>query len=354
MSVAATIRTTDPTYQPMPGPCALARWATALILDARDLPFLQLMAVVSVVLVPFAAWLYLPGRFRWWLAAIYLGINVFGFLDRCILMLHNTSHRVLFRPKYRLMNLYIPWVLGPIFGESPETYYSHHLGMHHPENNLEADLSSTMRFQRDRLDHFLRYFLRFFFLGIVDCTVYLRRRGRLALARRFLAGELLFLAGVGLLLALNWRATLVVFVIPVVLVRFLMMAGNWGQHAFIDSARPENCYVNAITCINTRYNRRCFNDGYHIGHHLRPNRHWTEMPGDFERNAAIYAREGALVFEGVDFFGVWLLLMLRRYDRLAKRYVNLDGRARPRDEIAALLRARAQAILRQGAPSMQR
>ena len=69
----------------------------------------------------------------------------------------------------------------------------------------------------------------------------------------------------GLLLA-NARAVLVVFVVPFVRSRFLMMAGSLGPHAFVDRAAPENCYRNSISCINTGYNARCFNDGYHIGH----------------------------------------------------------------------------------------
>ena len=327
---------------PAPGP--VARWASGLIRDQRDLPFLSLMAQATLVLLPFAAALYVA--FRWWAAALYLAINFFVFLDRFILMLHNTSHRELFRPRYRLLNSYIPWVLGPFFGESPGTYYAHHLGMHHPENNLHDDLSSTMPFRRDRIDHFLGYFFRFFFVGLIECSIYLWRRGRRLLFRQMLVGEFVFLATVALLFAWNWRATLAVFVIPFVSVRFLMMAGNWGQHAFIDPARPESPYANSITCINSRYNRRCFNDGYHIGHHLKANRHWTEMPGDFHDNLATYASEGAIVFEGIDFFVVWLNLMLRRYRFLARRYVNLDGRARSHDEIIDLLRARTAAIAR--------
>jgi len=30
----------------------------------------------------------------------------------------------------------------------------------------------------------------------------------------------------------NWQATLTVFIAPFVTMRSLMMAGNWGQHAF--------------------------------------------------------------------------------------------------------------------------
>lgn len=94
----------------------------------------------------------------------------------------------------------------------------------------------------------------------------------------------------------------------------MMMAGNWGQHAFINVDHVNNGIANAITCINSGYNRRCFNDGYHIGHHLKANRHWSELPGDFIANRERYAKEGAIVFEGIDFFFVSLLLWLGRWD----------------------------------------
>lgn len=346
MQAAIGIHTTDPIHRPIESPGALTRWARGLIMDERDLPFLPLIAAASVVMIPFAVTLFIPGLFRWWLAPIYLAVSGFVFLDRYVLMLHNTSHRLLFRPEVWWMNYYVPWVLGPFFGESPEAYAGHHLGMHHPENNLEEDLSTTMFYQRDRVLHFAHYFLSFFFTTLYRLPVYLWRKGRGRMGRKTLFGEMLFLVWMAGLSYFNWRATLVVYVIPFVAVRFLMMAGNWGQHAFIDPARPENCYANAITCINTRYNRRCFNDGYHIGHHLKANRHWTEMPGEFEANVATYAKERAIVFEGIDFFIVWLFLMLGRFDWLAKHYVSLDRKKRDEGEIIALLKSRLVPIHR--------
>jgi hypothetical protein len=120
--------------------------------------------------------------------------------------------------------------------------------------------------------------------------------------------------------------------------------GNWGQHAFIDAKRPGDSYVNSITCINSGYNKRCFNDGYHIGHHIKQTRHWTEMPDDFRQNLAKYAEEKALVFEGVDFFVVWLWLMLGRYDWLARRFVHLGPARMSETEIVGLLRTRTARI----------
>src|SRR5262245_31443756 len=82
-----------------------------------------------------------------WFAPLYWAAVVGLVLDRFTLMLHCTSHRALFKPRYKLLNEIIPWVLCPFFGQSPNTYFAHHLGMHHAEENLPDDLSSTMRFQ---------------------------------------------------------------------------------------------------------------------------------------------------------------------------------------------------------------
>jgi hypothetical protein len=335
----------DPVYRAPPGDAERLseRIALRFIHDRRDVPFLTLMALITATVLPTGLALFVPGLFRWWLAAVHLVIVIY-FMGPFVLMLHNTSHRRLFRRPWGWMNQYIPWVLGPFFGESPETYFAHHVGMHHPENNLEEDLSSTMHYQRDSIVDFLRYFLRFFFFVLYEISRYFVRKGRRSLMVRCVLGEFLFTATVVGLFFVNWRATLCVFLLPYIITRFAMMAGNWAQHAFVDRDAPGNCYRNSITCINSTYNRRCFNDGYHIGHHIKQTRHWTEMPGDFLRNVATYEEERALVFEGVDFFVVWAMLMGKRYNSLAKRYVQL-GATRPSDgELIALMKERTARI----------
>ncbi len=153
----------DPTYTPAAAPGALERLADTVIHDRRDVPFLRLMAVLTATVVTTGLALYLPGPFRWWLAVLHLGLVVY-FLGPFILMLHNTSHRRLFKRSWSWMNVICPWVLGPFFGESPETYFAHHVGMHHAENNLADDLSCTLYYRRDSAIGFARYFLRFFFI----------------------------------------------------------------------------------------------------------------------------------------------------------------------------------------------
>ncbi len=330
---------------PAPAPTsALDRRLAALILDPRDLPFLYLMmgclatAVVGVTL-------FFSGPWLWYLAPFYWALVFLGFGDRFILMLHCTSHRQLFKPQYRKLNLLIPWVLGPFFGETPETYFVHHMGMHHPENNLADDLSSTMRYRRDNLAHWLHYLGSFLSIGPALLGVYHWRKNNKKMLSRMLSGELSFYVLVALLAVLNWRATFVVFVFPVLLVRTVMMMGNWAQHSFIDASDAANPYRNSITCINTRYNRRCFNDGYHIHHHVKPRCHWTDYPGEFDSNRAEYGRQDAIVFDGIDFFQVWVLLMTGRWNTLASRFVQLPGApVRDRAEVIAFLKSRVQPI----------
>lgn len=320
------------------------KWLGPFAKDSRDLPFVALTFSALLVLVPFAVVLFLDVGFSPWLGIAYLAVLLGGFVDKYTLMLHCTSHRRLFAKRFSALNQLIPLGLAPFMGQTPYTYYAHHIGMHHTENNLTPDLSSTLRFDRDSLRGFLRYFGRFFCFGIVELAQYHYQRGHTKLFRRAVLGELGWYAGVIALAYLNFAAALVVFIIPLVLIRFLMMAGNWAQHAFVAADEPANPYRNSLTCINTRYNRRCYNDGYHAGHHVKANRHWTEMPGDFERNLATYRDEGAVVFEGIDYTQIWALLMFKRYRTLARHFVELRQTPRTEAEIIVFLRGRTRRI----------
>ena len=331
----------DPRVAPEPW---YTSWVAAWLNDRRDAVFVGLIAQCWLFAVC-GVCLFFAGPALAWLGPLYLIVLLAAFIDRFTLMLHCTSHRPLFKPKYRLLNQIIPWVIGPFFGQTPNTYFAHHLGMHHPEENLAGDLSSTMQFQRDKLWHWLRYVGRFLAVGLVDLTRYMKRGNKTRLMQRVLVGELTYWAVFAGLVALRPLPTLIVLGAPLLLIRSLMMMGNWAQHAFIASASPDNPYTASITCINARYNRRCFNDGYHIGHHLAARAHWTEYPAELEKNLERYAENDAIVFEGLDFFIVWLLLMTGSWQRLAKAYVQLPGAPlRNREQIIALLQERVRPL----------
>lgn len=333
--------TTDPRWTEAGTPSGLATAAAGLLRDKRDVTFVQVCTRILLTLVPCAVLLYtLPVPWVLGLAPFYYGLWVF-WLPRYILMLHAVCHRPIFPKERGWMNHIIPWFFGPFFGQTPTSFYAHHVGMHHVEDNLEGDLSSTQCYQRDRFAHWLRYMGRFFLLGTVQLYRYLVRSKRAKLGRQLVIGEVSWLAFV---LAMSWVspvATLVVFVFPLLIIRVLFMAGNWGQHAFVDPRDPANPYTHSTTLTNVPYNHFAYNDGFHVVHHLKPNLHWTDMATEFEKNVPEYTKQDAVVFTGMaDNQRVWWLLMTRNYDELARHIVPL--RPRTHAETVAWLQSRIQ------------
>lgn len=338
---------TDPVYVKQTGPDSfLQRTFKSMIRDERDLPFVYLTLELTLILLPLAIILYLPlPAWAWWTAAIlYQLLNNFRYKGSFGLMLHCTSHRVFFNKKYDFLNHYLPWVIGPLFGQTPETYYSHHIGMHHPENNMPDDDSCTMPFQRDSFRGFSKYLTSFFFAGVINLCRYFIKRHRKKLLVKASRGEFLFFAICIGLSFVNFPATFTVFILPFLISRVIMMVGNWAQHAFIDANAPDNSYRNSITCINTKYNHKCWNDGYHISHHVKPSMHWTEHPHFFKQTLQEYIDNESIVFDGIHFLHVWLWLMGKRYDLLARHFVNIGDKYSSDEEIMAFLRRRTKKI----------
>lgn len=332
----------DPTYFAPDHRNALDRFFLRLINDERDLPFIHLIFKVSLLMLPFAVLLFLPLNIWIWsaVAVLYLYLNNVTFKGPFGLMLHCSSHRPLFKREYKALNLVIPWVLAPFFGQSPETYFAHHVGMHHVENNLEDDESSTMPYQRDSGKHFTLYFFRFLFTGIYSLAQYHFVKKHRNLCYRTIRGEVLFILFCTVLCFIDWPATLVVFILPFLAFRLVAMAGNWVQHTFICPEQPGNDYRNSITCINVKFNHKCWNDGYHISHHINPTMHWTEHPAFFREHLAEFAANRSVVFAGLNFLDIFILLMRKRYDLLAARFVNVGGVFKSDEEVIAHLRAR--------------
>lgn len=344
-SATPAFQITDPVRAPDYGDGPLSRWCREHLYEARDEVFVRLTLRMMVVMTAAMAALWLAlstTELPWWIAgSAYFAL--WGWLTPpVILMLHNTMHRPFIR-RPRWLGQAHPFLMSFFFG-MPTGYRDHHLGMHHVEDNMPEDLSSTMRYQRDSFLHFLHYFLRFFFLAIIELPIYLWKKRRYMMARRAVLGEAVHVTVIATMMWLDLRFGLIAFLLPFCVVRFMMMAGNWGQHAFVNTARKNDGLSNAITCINCTYNRRAFNDGYHIGHHLKGNRHWTELPQELIDNRETYIREGAIVFEGLDFFMVSVLLWTKQWKVLAKRYVRLDGQPKSDEDVIALLKSRVRPI----------
>jgi hypothetical protein len=73
--------------------------------------------------------------------------------------------------------------------------------------------------------------------------------------------------------------------------------------------------------------------------------HWTEHPNHLLDNRATYAKHQAMVFEGIEFGGVWFNLMRKNYDKLADHLVNIDGAFSSREEAIAVMKKRTSKIV---------
>lgn len=73
----------------------------------------------------------------------------------------------------------------------------------------------------------------------------------------------------------------------------------------------------------------------------------TGYPAYFCQNLTQYACPDALVFEDIHFLPVFGYLMCRRYDLLARHFVELKDLLRTEAEVVALLRSRTQRRPRQ-------
>jgi fatty acid desaturase len=241
---------------------------------------------------------------------------------------------------------WVIWGVCPFFGHTPETYFVHHMAMHHVENNMPDDASSTLAYRRDSVRDFCKYVARFLFLGFRDTFMYLFNRKRKKLYMRLTYGEWSFIAFCIAMCFVNLQATLWIFIIPFVFARIVMMLGNWTQHSFIDEKDPENNYTSSINCINTKYNHTCWNDGYHTVHHVRPYMHYTDLPEEFLRMKNTFSEKKTLIFDGIHYLHIFIYLMQKRYDKLADNLVNINGNTfASREEAIALMKERAKKIV---------
>lgn len=337
---------TDPRGPAAPGPleARLEGWLRPWLVDERDVVFLRTTFEVLTRVLPAAVLIFaLPGP--WALAAglLYVPWVFAAYTGRVVLMVHQVTHRPVFKRRLRGLDRVMTHLLPLFVGLTPAAYRAHHVTMHHVQNNGLDDLSSTVAYRRDAPLHFLHYWARFAIFGYFHLTSWLVRQGRGREAARILALEALTFAGFGLAAWWNPAAAFVVFVLPFLLLRFFLMAGNWSEHTFVDADAPTDSWRNSTILLNTPYNHRCYNAGYHLLHHLKPGLHWADAVGRFEADLRKYADHDAIVFDGVrNNQQIFWKVMTGDWGFLADRLVDLGGRRPDREARIAFLQARVR------------
>lgn len=295
--------------------------ANTVVRRPADIVFLTHVLLYASTLLPSA--IYLFSHFTW-----THGILHFVFAAWCsgawTLLLHNHIHNNgVLRPEYWVLDSLFPYILGPLMGHTWNSYFWHHVKHHHVENNGPGDLSSTIRYQRDSVWHFAQYEARFLALTWLELPLYFLRKTQYTNGMKCAAAEWSSLIIIGLAAYNCFRPALFTLVLPLSLMRFGMMVGNWGQHCLVDEVDPNSDYRSSITLIDEASNRHCFNDGYHTSHHLNAKRHWSEHPLAFMKGKEKYMAEGALTFKDIDYIMLTVKLLTKDYATLAKCLVPM-------------------------------
>lgn len=226
-----------------------ARIASRIVRHPADIVFLTHILLYTFVNVPSAVYLfynfsYIHGiihtAFTFWCAGSFT------------LLMHNHIHNGgVLAKDWTVFDFCFPYVLEPLMGHTWDSYYYHHVKHHHVEGNGPNDLSSTLRYQRDNIWHFLHYVGRFLFLIWLDLPLYFARKKNYKLAFQSGMSEYGAYAFLYFMTAhVNARASTFVLLIPFCLLRLGLMIGNWGQHALVDELEPDSDYRSSITLVD--------------------------------------------------------------------------------------------------------
>lgn len=333
------------------------RLGKSIVRHETDVVFITHLILYFTTSVPSALLLF--NHFTWFHGILHLVMQV-SYTGTYTLMMHQHIHgRGILKRDYAWFDASFAYLLDPLMGHTWNSYFYHHVKHHHIEGNGPDDLSSTIRYQRDNVWHFLHYVGRFYLLVWFDLPLYFIRKGRPQLAARAAFWELGCYAFHYTMFKLNPRAAVFVFLLPLAVMRFGLMIGNWGQHALVDRDEPDSDYRSSITLLDVpvrfalshlpippsppsppkcetnnksplpplrQSNRHCFNDGYHTSHHLNPLRHWREHPVAFLKAKHTYAANEALVFHDIDYLMMTIKLLTKDYAHLARCMVPIGER----------------------------
>ena len=335
-------------------PDVVSQWLITNLLKGREeknIFILQVIINILLTSIPWAFGLYFLEVKINSLLLILLGAGYFYFhlttyASSFILALHYSTHTPIFKKKWKFLQHINNSFLCAFFGLPPLVYYSHHIAMHHCENNTTPyDLSSTMPYQRDSKWQNYQYILRFIFIIWLELPYILYLKGRYQLAIRCALGESIFLGGIAFLFSKSPIATFFVFILPFLVIAFAMMQGNWKQHIFVDPEEPTNYYKSTFTCINTASNSRNFNDGYHIEHHKNPAMPWYRLPEYFQNNLQEYINNDGFIFTGISSSEVGRLVFNKQLDVLADSYLNIGQKQRTKSELIAEFERRLRPVI---------
>ena len=209
----------------------------------------------------------------WTIFGVLLLLPLQGSLINCA---HNNSHCPFFKSKF--LNSFIEFILYFQTGISPFGWYLHHILGHH-EHYLDQELDTSAWRATDgstlRMLHYTIKTALMIYPEILRVGQHYKKAQYQFLIMLFFCNCIL-----GVLLFFEPLKTFIIFILPMLLMLFLLAHATYGHHAGLSL---DNHLEASNNNINWVYNLLNWNGGYHTAHHIRPGLHWSKLPNFHNR-----------------------------------------------------------------------
>jgi beta-carotene hydroxylase len=182
-------------------------------------------------------------------------------------------------------------LLGFCTGQPTTAIISIHTERHHGESQSERDCvrSSLVNFRFNLLNLFVFPFAAVRAVHRNKSSDFMRwKLRRPTLYRRLVWERITLISALTLLLALDWRATVVYIGFPWFFGQWCIVAINLLQHHGCDHSSTHDHSRNFTGSI---LNWIFLNNGFHTAHHLRPALHWSFLAEYHQREVAPFVRD---------------------------------------------------------------
>jgi len=301
---------TSPRYEiKIPIPSCFLNMVHKMVKDPKDNMMAEFVVNhIFINFIPMLCFFLIPALERW--SFVYFFLHVFT-MQTTILFVHYVSHIRPWAPGFDILRYYAIIIQIGFVGISPFGYETHHLRMHHGENNsYPGDLSSTEVYERDNFFHWLIYWARFYFGINLELPLWSLRKGHYFQLARNLAWICLYYYFFYFMYTIKPMQTTWCFIVPHAFGGLALMFGNFSQHVFVNPKNYRSSYGLAYNILNTFENQVTWNDSYHLQHHLNSQTKWRDLPSSFLKMQEKIAANGGLTFQKCDFnsLGLWSFL----------------------------------------------
>jgi hypothetical protein len=332
----------------------LDRWFASVLHHPVDAIFTRVWVANSLIMAPMTMLLILPSTINYYVIMAYATTLLLSQFPQEIVE-HQNIHTRVFSPKsgasprikllLKALQLYFDYIFALLTSRVPGFYRVQHVYVHHVEDNGPLDTQTTLPYDRTSFFDFSRHA---FWQGVDLVTGgllinYLTKKGKKRQIREVIRGLAIWYAVLLVVAVFNPMAAAYLF-----LTRFLggpfITLITFYQHGLVDPDDVHEVHANTIDYAGCEHGNLGFD--YHVEHHMKPARHWSNYYEEFARAAQKGDGHPAIVMQKDQFGPLALMAALWRKD-----YTAIARHARLRDipednaeELARIVGERARPI----------